>query len=429
MKQLLLFFSILLMATFKTVAQVRPLHTVVVVLENHSYNQVVSNALLPYINGLMADSHTAVLTNSYGITHPSQPNYLHLYSGSAQGITDNYVPPVLPLTTPNLGAALIQHRFSFTGYSQGLPAMGSNDSSNGDYKRKHNPWVNWQGTGVNGIPPESNLPFSAFPSNFSNLPSVSFIVPDQANDMHNDSMAVSFPRCDNWLRTNLDSYIQWCKTHNSLFILTFDEDNSSSGNHILTFIIGQHIKGGQYNQRVTHHNLLRTIEDLYQVTHSGAGNDSSAIKKIWLNATACAGGSSIISSNITGANYQWQVNTGAGFVNISNNANYSGASTANLQLINAPTSWYGRQYRCNVNGSYSNTVTLRFVNYFTGTVSPAWENPLNWSCGSLPDANTDVMVTTNVSLNLNSITTVRSFTLSGAAKFTGLGNKKLTITH
>ena len=106
----------------------------------------------------------------------------------------------------------------------------------------------------------------------------------------------------------------------------------------------------------------------------------------------CAGGNNSIISNLSGTSYQWQVNTGNGFQNIIDNTNYSGTSTKTLQLIKAPSSWYGYQYRCVVDGNNSQTFPLTFVSSWTGSAGKAWENPANWSCGTLPDANTDVLI-------------------------------------
>ena len=45
--------------------------------------------------------------------------------------------------------------------------------------------------------------------------------------------------------------------------------------------------------------------------------------------------------------YQWQTDNGtATFVNITNGANYSGATTDTLKVINAPASWNGYKYIC-----------------------------------------------------------------------------------
>ena len=93
-----------------------PDHVVCVIFENHSYDQILGNSAAPYLNGLVRDSATALFTRSYALTRPSQPNYLMLFSGSDQGITNNGVPKNLPFTTLNLGAGLLQAGRTFAGY-------------------------------------------------------------------------------------------------------------------------------------------------------------------------------------------------------------------------------------------------------------------------------------------------------------------------
>jgi hypothetical protein len=95
---------------------------------------------------------------------------------------------------------------------------------------------------------------------------MSIVVPNQLNDMHDGTVATA----DTWLQNNLGAYITWAQNNNSLFILTFDEDDSSSGNHILTFIMGAGVVPGVYSQNINHYGLLRTIEDLYGVGYAGA---------------------------------------------------------------------------------------------------------------------------------------------------------------
>src|SRR4051812_5245745 len=82
-----------------------PDHVVIVIEENHSFDQVIGSGSAPYINSLANSG--MLFTNFYAITHPSQPNYLQFYSGSNQGVTTNTTPTGLPFTTPNLGAELI----------------------------------------------------------------------------------------------------------------------------------------------------------------------------------------------------------------------------------------------------------------------------------------------------------------------------------
>jgi hypothetical protein len=99
-----------------------------------------------------------------------------------------------------------------------------------------------------------------------------------------------------------------------------------------------------------------------------------------------------LDANIFGTKYQWQIATTGSFTNITNNSNYSGATTSTLTLSNMQTSWATNKYRCLVDGGYTNTVQFQFANAWVGTVDTIWEKPANWSCGLVPDANTDVTV-------------------------------------
>lgn len=129
--------------------------------------------------------------------------------------------------------------------------------------------------------------------------------------------------------------------------------------------------------------------------------------------------------------YQWQVNTGTGFINISDNNYYDGTSNEELEIKNIPSSFYGYQYRCVVDGlKYSNVLTLKIVSYWNGAVSTAWENPANWNCGNIPDANTDLVIergATNYSVVSFNTSCRNAIVKSGAALTIKLG-AKLNIT-
>jgi hypothetical protein len=259
-----------------------PDHVVILILENRSYSQIIGSSAAPRINALANDPNSALFTQSYGIEHPSQPNYLDFYSGSNQGVTDNNIPAGIPFTTPNLGRSLINASRSFITYSEDLPSVGYNGATSGAYVRKHNPVTNWMGTGTNQVPATTNQPFTAFPSstNYASLPTVCYVVPNLNNDMHDGSITTG----DNWMYNNLNNYIQWAKTHNSLFILTFDEDNGSEGNRVVTIFTGPMVAGGQYSGHIDHFNVLRTIEDMYKLPY--AGNASSPITNCWKSPVA-----------------------------------------------------------------------------------------------------------------------------------------------
>jgi hypothetical protein len=260
----------------------QPAHVVIAVEENHSFNEILgSTSPAAYIKSLAADPSAAVFSQSFAVEHPSQPNYLDLFSGSNQGVTDDNVPSNLPFTTANLGASLINKGLTFTGYAEDLPAVGSNVAASGSYARKHNPWVNWQNAGVNGIPAADNQPFTSFPTDFSTLPTLSFVVPNQTDDMHDGTDPTTIVTGDAWLRTHLDGYIQWAKTHNSLFVLTFDEDDSSQNNQITTLFLGPMVKGGTYSETINHFNVLRTLEDMFNLPHAGNSATATPITDIW----------------------------------------------------------------------------------------------------------------------------------------------------
>jgi len=261
-----------------------PDHIVVVFLENHAYSQIIGSADAPFINSLATGSNSALFTRSFGIEHPSQPNYLDFYSGSNQGVTDNEIPAIYPFNTPNLGRQLMDSLLTFITFSENLPFVGFDGATSGFYVRKHNPVTNWIGTDTNQLPESVNQPFSAFPANdFNQLPTVCFVMPDQSNNMHDGSDPARITNADNWLSNNLGSYIEWTKTHNSLFILTFDEDNYGNNNQIVTILTGLKVKAGTYADSINHYSVLRTIEDMYKLPYAGNAAGAIPITNCWIS--------------------------------------------------------------------------------------------------------------------------------------------------
>jgi hypothetical protein len=260
-------------------------------MENHSFNEIIGSANAPYINNVLA-ANGAVLTNHHAIEHPSQPNYLDLFSGSNQGSHDDATPGGIPFSTPNLGALLLAHGLTFTTYSESLPSVGFNGDSattvpgQNQYQRKHNPAANWQANDApanNHLAPELNQPFTAFPTTdvgFSSMPTVSIVVPNEQNDMHDGSVAMG----DTWLSNNIEGYRAWAANNNSILIVTWDEDDSSQANQIASIITGQNIRPGNYNESsiesvpalgTDHYNTLRTIENIYGLGTCVAAADGS----------------------------------------------------------------------------------------------------------------------------------------------------------
>ena len=243
-------------------------HVVVVVMENRGYRDIIGNPQAPYLDGLAKQGLS--LTESFAVAHPSQPNYLALFSGSAQGTSNDSCPHTF--AGPNLGSALIAAGDSFTGYSENLPAVGYTGCTSGSYARKHNPW-----TDFSDLPPSVNQPFSAFPSDYARLPTVSFVVPNLDHDMHDGTVTQG----DQWLRSNVGGYAAWAVTNESLLIVTWDEDDGSQRNQICTILAGADLVPGTDGAHVNHYSLLRTLEDAYGLAHLGASANVASLTGIW----------------------------------------------------------------------------------------------------------------------------------------------------
>jgi acid phosphatase len=243
-------------------------HIVVVILENHAYSEIVGSVDAPFLNALAASG--AVLTQSYAITHPSQPNYLALFSGSTQQLTDDSCPH--SYAGPNLAATLIAAGRTFVGYSDNLPSMGFAGCSSGPYARKHNPWVDFR-----ALPATINQPMTAFPAEFGELPDVSFVIPDLDHDMHDGTIGES----DQWLREHLGDYARWAPGNDSLLIVTADEDDSGHGNRIPTIIAGAHVRPGPSAAQTDHYGMLRTLLASFALPPFGSAGSAHPITGIW----------------------------------------------------------------------------------------------------------------------------------------------------
>jgi hypothetical protein len=287
-------------------------HVVIVVEENKDYDEIVGNPQAAYINGVLK-VEGASFTHMYGEEHDSQGNYFWMFSGSNQDVGFDDVLPAkwnrkdYPLVAGNLAAQLIQKGKTFKGYSETLPEIGSTikyvyDGFEPIYGRKHVPWISFKNVPNGSTQAAScNLRWSDCPIrtlDFDRLPTVSFVIPNLRNDMHNGQLQESIHTGDTWLKKNLDAYYQWAKFHNSLLILTFDESDVKTSymgltnpvveptdpyhkdlqNHIVTLFAGARIKRGDYpeSRGITHVNILRTLEAMYGLPKSGHQQGNAA---------------------------------------------------------------------------------------------------------------------------------------------------------
>lgn len=284
-----------------------PKHIVIVIEENRSFEQI-EDFIKSHENSYLArlKKEGAYFTSFFARLHPSQPNYIELFSGGLHGITDNEVHHT---TAPSIAGELIKQKKTFIGYADGLPESGFDGKTSGSYARKHCPWISFC-----DVPKTSSLPFTDFPTDakgFENLPTLSFVIPNLKHDMHGTTWQFPFwilaklfkkdslvKDGDVWLEKNLKAYAEWAKTNDSLLIVTWDEDDSKKcdnkkkeekgpcetlppNNQIATIFVGQMVKRGPVPTRYTHLDLLRTLEDMYGVPPLGASKDAKPILDCW----------------------------------------------------------------------------------------------------------------------------------------------------
>jgi acid phosphatase len=275
---------------------------VIVIEENHSFGQIVGESEAPYLNSLIKDG--ASLNKFYALHHPSQPNYFVLFSGDVQNvINDDCLEPRPLITNQSLGGQLITKGRTFTGYAEHLPEVGWKKCKSGKYARKHAPWIKKCKSGKYArkhapwisfadIPADASRPFTDFPTDFTKLPTVAMVIPNLDNDMHDGIFGVRRKKGDKWLRNNLSNYAEWAKTHNSLLIVTWDEDDKNiwfpkettapPANHIAAIFVGEMVKpGGTSDKQYTHLDLLRTLQQMYELPPLALTTNATVITDIW----------------------------------------------------------------------------------------------------------------------------------------------------
>jgi phosphatidylinositol-3-phosphatase len=166
----------------------------VIMLENHSQSTVIGDPNAPYITGLARTYGEA--TNYYGVTHPSQPNYVAAITGQLDITRMNDV-ATNHYSWPNLVDQLEANGRTWGAYMDTLPYAGYTGAIYPDatafpptgaalYTNKHNPFVLMDDVLASparlaNIKPYSDL---ATDLNGSHAPDFVWISPNQCNDMH-----------------------------------------------------------------------------------------------------------------------------------------------------------------------------------------------------------------------------------------------------
>jgi hypothetical protein len=159
----------------------------VIMLENHSQSTVIGDPNAPFITSLA--SNYAEATSYYGVTHPSQPNYVAAISGQLD-ITRMNDDAGNTFDWPNLVDQLESHGKTWAAYMDSMPYAGYTGAtapgSTALYSSKHNPFVHMADVLSSPARLANIKPYTAMARdlNSSHAPDFVWISPNQCNDMH-----------------------------------------------------------------------------------------------------------------------------------------------------------------------------------------------------------------------------------------------------
>lgn len=236
-------------------------HVFLIVEENHGFQDVVGNPGMPYFNGLIAKY--ALATQYYADTHPSLPNYFMLTAGATIATDDSFSGTV---SQDNVVRALIGAGKTWKCYAESLPSAGYLGPNVYPYIKDHNPCTYFSDVTGSSTQAGNIVPFTQFSSDTSNstLPDYGLIVPNLNNDAHDCPPGVSvctdaakLANTDQWLKTNLDPFLNSAAFKDSLVIITFDEaepaDTTYGGGHVATVLLSSKSKPAYQSTKLYQH--------------------------------------------------------------------------------------------------------------------------------------------------------------------------------
>lgn len=263
---------------------------VIVVMENHSASDVVGNAKMPYLNGLLASGTSFTNYREGSSAGPSLPDYLQIVAGSSCGATSDAV------SAGRFGSAqgcptTLWNQLEAAGASWGvfedaMPTPCSskvtyaNDVLDTPYALKHDPAVPFASIwGDQALCKAHVLPFSAIVP--SALPAVSFVTPGICNDQHGSNgswtdckskSAALDLRGDVWLEENVGPLI----AADADVFITYDEGRKSPT--LFAVGVGPSFSPGVADSTAfTHYSLLAGIEDAFGLPRLGAAAGATPI--------------------------------------------------------------------------------------------------------------------------------------------------------
>jgi phospholipase C len=236
-------------------------HVIVIVMENRSYSDIIGRA--PYITALAR--RCGLATDYHAITHPSLPNYLAMTSGSTHGIASDCSPAECSLGGRSIFSQVTAHRLGWRSYAQSMPAACDTGSA-GLYAARHVPAVYY--LAVRSICRSHVRRLGRLGSghlhdalNGGHAPAYMFVTPNLCNDMHDCSVSAGDRWASRWIPMMRRS--RTYRAGRTVILLTWDEDDGSSGNHVPLVVVSPYTPAGRTSSRpLNHYALLRASEHL-----------------------------------------------------------------------------------------------------------------------------------------------------------------------
>ena len=255
-----------------------PAHVIVVVEENHAFEQIIGSRKAPFLNRLAA--HGTLLTDYHAITHPSLPNYVALLSGRTGRIRSDCTGCTFAGRT--LVDQLEARHISWAAYLQGLPRPCSAVARSGAYSEAVDPFMHAARVRDHPSRCDRVVPFRRFRADLAagRLPRVVFVMPDLRHEMHSGPVRVADP----WLRRlvgELRTSPVW--RQDSRLVVTFDESDRTDvrsccgglgrGGRVATIVAGPRVPAGRDPTPYTHYSLLHSIEAAFGLPFLGHAGD------------------------------------------------------------------------------------------------------------------------------------------------------------
>ncbi|KAJ3254401.1 hypothetical protein HK103_007195 [Boothiomyces macroporosus] len=244
-----------------------------IVLENESFQPTFNQ---PYFGKVLAPKGR-LLTNYHGVTHPSQPNYIAMTSGSTSGVFLDFTADV---DKTNVVDKLEAAQLTWKSYQESYPvASGCFKGDAAPYYRKHNPFASYVNIQSNPARCQNIVNANQLQADIAagTLPNYMFYTPNINNDGHDTDLDYAA----NWLQGFIEPLLTNPVFSKTLFVVTFDEsanflDIDTVHNQIYTVLLGAGVPAGtQDNTYYNHYSILKTLETNWGIG-SLTSNDAGA---------------------------------------------------------------------------------------------------------------------------------------------------------